>query len=256
MRKRNRSSDGTRVKRANVNEWVSGRDPDIAPFHRKRIIDAGWALLIAAIGWGASIAWQRHQGPERVMVINQDTTAHVTVVADTAQRALMARMLGEMRAFRINSASRSDASGNVRLDVGSVASSDEPSPNPLQLPAFAMPSTVKGYLLSDLGALAESSCPVHEIPRGQRAAATLALRNAADTSRLTPIQVNILHKSSATGVVQVFSQEYKLRAKSLLVVPVPQTPGTYTLEFGVYALAELNTIYPPFYRRACEITVV
>jgi uncharacterized protein GlcG (DUF336 family) len=88
-------------------------------------------------------------------------------------------------------------------------------------------------------------------------APTGALRSAADTARLSPLYVSITTRGEpgTNRFSTVSNAWYDLRPHNRVVVPAPSQPGIYFLEYGVYALDQLNTKYPPLYRRVCRFTV-
>jgi hypothetical protein len=232
---------------------VTAGDPDTNPFHRKHFVQAAWALVILAVGGVTGVVWQRYQGPTAVVVLNQDTTTRVIVRSDSAQQALLRQMISEMTALRL--ATRPRATVPVPLKGDTATAPLALAPNPLQIPPFVLPASAKGYLLSDLGAFARASCPTRAHRAGADIAAALRLRSARDTARLSPIHVYITRRSSPTGGIQLFSQQYQLLPRSLVVFPAPSTPGRYDLEFGVFLRAPTSEEYPPFYRRECTIEV-
>jgi len=228
-------------------------DPETSPFHRKYLVQAGWALAILAVGGGAGALWQRYQGPARVVVLNQDTTTRVIVQNDSSQQALMRQMVGEMRALR-----RATQSSGVAPTRNGAETTTIPEPevrNPIQIPPFVLSPSAKGYSLSDLGVFARASCPPSAYRVGAEIAVRLSFRTAGDTARLSPIHVYITRRSSPTGGVQLFSQQYQLLPTSLVIFPAPPTPGRYDLDFGVFLRAPTSEQYPPFYRRQCTLDV-
>jgi hypothetical protein len=212
-------------------------------------------LAIAAIAGSVGALWQKYQGPQGVMLVNQDTTTRVMVVQDSAQRALMSGMLEELRALRI------DARRPALQRQGGTPqplTSELPFavvPNPIEVPEVRLPGVVRGYIGRDLGVFAVSSCGATDYRAGADAAIQLTLRSPSDTARLSPIHLTIARRSSPTGGVQLLGQQYRLTPNSLVVFPVPPTPGIYELEFGVFLEQELTTAYPPFYRRECRLKV-
>jgi hypothetical protein len=227
-------------------------DPDTDPLHRKYIIQFGWGLVILAVGGLVGSVWQRYQGPSQVIITNPDTTTRLMVVQDSSQRAIMTGMLEELRAMRLGTR-------RERLPAASGSSDNGSSmitPSAVQVPEFKLPSVAKGYMARDLAVFARSSCGPQEYRSGTDAEISLSLRAASDTTRLSPIHVAISRRSSPSGGVEIFSQQYHLSPNSLVVFPVPTSRGSYDLEFGVFALPEVHTSYPPFYRKACKLVVI
>lgn len=247
----NASETPARAPIATAVEPSAAADPDRHPLHRRHLITASWALLVAVVAGIGSVVYQRAKGPESVILLNPDTATRVVVVQDSAQRAVMGSMVRELRALR---------SGRSRIDPSPVASSVDGAADaaPLtepQLPEFRLPSNVKGYLTRDIGVFANATCGQSEFAPGVDASISTTLRNPADSSRLTPLTVTILRRTSSTGRIQLFSQQYKLRRRTRVAFPVPRDTGAYDLEFGFFATDELQSATPPFYLRRCLILI-
>lgn len=231
-------------------------DSEIQPFHRKYLIQGGWALAVGIVLFAVGAVWQSHRAPESVRVVNQDTVTRVVVVPDSVQRRLTARMLEEIVQLRL--ATIGARRETLRSPDSNSATSNGPlGPNPVQVPEVALPLTVRGYVGRDLSVFASSTCPNRAEKFGSSSDVTLSLtmRLGTDSAKLSPIHVTIVKRTGPKDATQVFEQQYQLRAKSLLKVPVPKVSGDYELDFGVYVLAELTTPFPSFYRRTCALTV-
>jgi len=225
------------------------RDPDSQPFHPKHLIPAWWGFVVTLVGgfilFGAGVFYQRTQGPQRVVITNPDTTRRILIVGDTVSREYLVRVIQELQALRRAQATappdRSEAPGD--------------NPNPIRLDAFSFPPVVKGSLVRDFSTWGHGTCPETVVRAAKDLRITATLRLGADTARLSPLNVNIIRRQDAKNFALISEAWYDLYPRNLLVVPAPAAPGDYILEYGVYARDQVNTEYPPFYRRACSFSV-
>jgi hypothetical protein len=205
--------------------------------------------MVGILGFFGAQWWQRREGPQQVIVTNQDTTRRVVVVGDTTSQKYLAQVLKELQGLR--RAQRSlDSAG------GGGAQPQRPQPvNPVRVEGFSFPAGVHGYLGRDFSTWGRGTCPSPQVASAGELTFAATLRSAADTARLSPLYVSITRKQDAQSVATILDAWYDLRPQNRVVVPAPSEPGTYSLEYGVYALNQLTTEYPPLYRRACRFTV-
>ena len=227
------------------------RDPEHHPFHPKHLISALWALVGGLIVLVATEWYHRREGPQQVIVTNQDTTRRVVYVGDTMSRIYLPKLLKELQQLRrAQTRTGIPSAGAPMLGPDTTATA-----NPIRLEGFKFPPGVKGSLVQDLSTWGSGTCPASTVAPAGDLIFTAKLRSAADTARLSPLNVTITRPIDAKGGYRISDAWYELRPRNLVVVPAPSAPGIYTLEYGVYARAQVNTTYPPFYRRACPITV-
>lgn len=233
-------------------------DPDEYPFHRRYLILFAWALVATLLGVAATIGYQKWQGPQQVLVMNPDTTRRLVVIGDTTGQEYLATVLRELQ--KLQSAQPAPAAAPIEDSVAALRPAGTSSgrarhPNPLRLPGFIFPPMVKGASVKEFSLWGSGTCPARAVSGGSNLQLLADLRLPADTARLTPLHVNILKPQDATSVVLVSEIWYELLPRNYVVVPAPSEPGTYALEYGVYPRAELNSEFPPYYRRSCQFTV-
>jgi hypothetical protein len=216
-------------------------DPDREFFHPKHFVALFWALVAGLLISLATIVWQARQEPQKVSITNPDTTVRTVIVGDTAMRNYLETMIRELRANRRSPLPSTQSSGST--------------PPILPESAFSFPSKVRGYGQSHLGRVATGTCPRGEFPPGSEVSFSVRVPNSQLVGKLSPLFVSIQRRDKANYVTLIFEQRYKRQASTDLTVDAPAEPGSYDLVYGYYLLSELNTVFPPFYSKACKLTV-
>jgi hypothetical protein len=227
---------------------LSARDSGHHPFHPPHLISAMWALVGGLIVLVATEWYHSRQGPQQVIVTNQDTTRRVIYVGDTMSRVYLPQVLKELQRLR-------RATATAPAGAPMVGPDTTPSSNAILLDGFKLPPVVKGATVDDFGKWGRGTCPASQVAPGGDLVFTATLRSAADTARLTPLSVSITRPQGPNAVYQVSAVWFALHHRNRVVLPAPMEPGNYTLEYGVYVRDRVNMEYPPIYQRACRFTV-
>jgi hypothetical protein len=170
------------------------------------------------------------------------------MVGDTAMREYLETMIRELRQLR--------AAGSSRMRTTQTPAGSEAVVMPQPASNFKFPSQVHGYLGRDLGTVATGTCPRGEFPPGSEVPISVRVANRDVVRRLSPLFVSIEKTSAHNQVTQLSEQRFEPSAEIDLSIIAPASPGRYDLVYGYYIVSELNTTYPPFYRKACSIVVV
>jgi hypothetical protein len=222
-------------------------EPDHQFFHRKHIVTTFWALIAALLTFLATCAWQSHQGPQKVYVMNPDTTVRVAVGRDTALVKRIDQLSSELHRLR--------GSGGTERPIVVVGADELPGTNPVQSPTFRLPTGVDGYLGASLGTLATAACPRGPFRPGSEIPIRARLKSTERMSQLTPFMVSLAHRQNERELTLVWEAQYEPRADNFVLAPAPRDTGTYELTAGFYLQPQLNTKYPPFYRLECQVRV-
>ena len=224
-------------------------DPDHQVFHRKHLVTTFWSLFAALITFVGTVAWQQRSGPQPVFVTNRDTAFRVITTSDTGLRVYLQDVVKELRALR--------SAPSVQQATPAAPTSPNPDwpTNPVQLPRFEFPDEVKGYLAAKLRTLATTSCPPSPVPPGKDVTITAGIKSAATAPKLTPFFVSVVRQDRPTSATLIFEEQYEPQVRNRVLVPAPDAPGSYVLEYGFYLRPELQTAYPPYYRQVCPLQV-
>src|SRR4051812_13994874 len=130
------------------------RDPEHHPFHPKHLISALWALVGGLIVLVATEWYHRREGPQQVIVTNQDTTRRVVYVGDTMSRVYLPQVLKELQRLRRGQTPVTAPAGAPMAGPDTAASS-----NPILLDGVKFPSLVKGASVEGFGKWGGGPCP-------------------------------------------------------------------------------------------------
>jgi len=222
--------------------------------HKNHLIPAAWTALIALLGFFGGMLYHSLHGPEAVTVENGIHPTDTLVVrvatpapADTALANQVSHLNREI--------SRLLSSRQPERHVDVPNPDNLPNANKLADTQFRLPATAKGYLLSSLAPIARAGCPDSIVDDGGLVTMSLTLLSNVKVDDFSPVILTVI-RTTAGGRTQVFEQQYQLRqGRNLLIFAAAFGPGDYEVGFGVYRLAELQGVYPPWFSRRCPITV-
>lgn len=234
--------ESRRMRRRRIGD---GADPDRRLFHRKHLVTTFWALVAGAIGALLTAWWQGRSGPERVYLVNPDTTVRTVAVGDSSMARYLQEVIRELRVLRSQGA---PLSGIARAAAGTEPIAAIAGP-------FQFPQAVKGYLQRPLSTLATASCPSSTFPPGSDIGISVAMRDPQNVSRVSPLFVSVERRDGPTSATLLYDETYEASPASLVLIPAPTRPGNYALVVGYYLKSQLHTAYPPFYRLSCELVV-
>lgn len=175
--------------------------------------------------------------------MNPDTTRRIVVIDTGAHR-----QIAELR----HQVSLLTARQGIDASTGHRVTTGLQSPKP---PVFSLPITAKGELVGDASTLLASGCPAKLQQPGNTVAVTTSTRAETDASDYSPLLVRLLKPQSNNSVLQLSEKKVSLGSSNVVAVRLPDNPGKYQIEFGVYRLSELTKEYPTFFRRTCEIVI-
>jgi hypothetical protein len=221
-------------------------EPDHQFFHRKHIVTTFWALVASLLTLIATCEWQSSQGPQKVYVMNLDTTVRVALGRDTALAKRIDQLSAELHVLRGAGADR---------PIFVVGADEFPGTNPLQSPTFRVPAGVQGYLAASLRTLATATCPRGPFRPSSEIPIRARLKSRGTIAQLTPLIVSLARRQSQQTMTIEWEAQFEPRADNFVLAPAPRDTGTYELTAGFYLKSELNTKYPPFYRLECQVRV-
>jgi hypothetical protein len=224
-------------------------------FSRSNVHMAVWSILLALLAFTAGRAWTFMRGTEKLVVATPADGAQPLVVRverppdDPAIEAVarMDALVSEVRRLQEQSERIPIVGGNDRRRSSSTT-------NRPFLPAFVLPSVVKGYHPASLSGFGEGTCPSKEIRAGDAALIHLELDPSVNLDELTPAFLRVVRPEGKQQAVQLFEEQYVLgKGRNAFRLPFDLRPGVYQVSVGFYARAELGREYPQFYAMSCEV---
>jgi hypothetical protein len=267
----------------------SGRRPPSSPdnrlFHPKHYVSTFWTVVAAGVTgivmFGGGITYRHLTSPPRV-IATSDTTAR-TFVVDTAVQAYLRQLVAiQARSDSAAAVSRQPESLNPRSVLEgmqrsavrpTISSSTSPGispaspdrswaiealqsdPIPPKEPRFEFPPVARGWGQGNLGSYGDVVCPRRRVPTGQLARAAIRVSQGV-IAKSTPLIIRVYGTSAEGRPTLILDEQYELRPVSLLALPLPLPSGEYTLDIGLYMLADLNQRYPTYHRVSCPLTLV
>ena len=223
-------------------------------FKRKYLIPAVWSLLVAIVafvlgrlGRETAMIPGGRSVPETVVV--QFVDRPVPSVGNPA--AYLDSLRSEFRRLQRLTAEAVSPSGNARERALALRA------NRLQPSLFQLPSIVVGYLPKSLHGFAVSDCPPPNVNYGDILELKFSLLGTIDRKDLTPAFVFVYSKGPKGQLVgRLYEQQYELReGDNHILVVAAFSEGSYEIVYGFYRISELNTKYPPFYNRRCDVLI-
>jgi hypothetical protein len=226
-------------------------------FHKRHVHAAVWGIIGGLILLGAQIIWDAIKSPDDVYVTNQDTTAQIVVVSDSALRHLSEEMLYELRSLR--RAQDSGVSNSERRSGAGGGTDASPWPMPKPLDSwYDLPASMHGIRHADISQFARVQCPPPVMFVGSVVPVRLSLLDGVASTRFSPLHVGLYEAIAGTDQNRLYFMQYPAQSREEVEVPLPTRPGMYVVEVGFFEWTSLEKArdgYAPFYRRACDIEV-
>jgi len=223
-------------------------------FSKKHLINAGWAVIIAAAGFvgGLFAGWLR--GPETINITSASNKQPVVVRIENVDNngskydAYIDAIREEIRGLR---ESRFNAKGykDIHKEMDQY--------NRVKIPPFKFPRKFDKYIYNSLSGFARTTSPSKEVTRGSIIIIEFDLLDKSIIDKATPLFVTLLKVKSKNSYLQDMQIQYEIReGKNKIRLAINSDPGSYLLEYGFYFLNDLSLNEINFYGQQYEIIII
>jgi len=265
-------------------------------FSKSNIYPAIWALIIALIGFGVALIWKSMTGPDKVVVLNRESTKDTTITIirfnpDEQYYNNLKNLTSENNQHAYSIADQQNKKNDIELVALNIAKEYQlkldssriamqkyippkqvdaienlvltPEGNPsfyfgtLKRPKFQMPSIVGGYSEGELNSYGSFIINGTTFKRKENIILLISLFDKALLNKITPLFIELDQQISTNNFNSMWSEQYDLKdKKNIVAFSSDFKPGKYILKAGYYLLSEINKKYPTFYCKTFGVEIV
>ena len=244
---------------------------------------AGWTALIGLFGFVGGLAYQKINGPQKVVVEplptyqnNQITAKIAPSSKEVADLTNAIQKLAQATTSEPEKKRLRELTAEVDRLRAEVSRSKPPNATPLQSKSqspkasgnidststavlaekFQLPDTARGYTSAKIFGVSSLSCPPSKIFKSSILTIGFVLTDSSLISLVSPVRVTvdqILSQTNFSQVVQLWAKLYE--GENTISFEPKLNPGNYRITYGFFRKDQLSGEFPPLYSKECDFQV-
>ena len=201
-------------------------------------------ILIVLIAFFAGIGWKELWGPEKVVVLRDESLQIKDSIINIYKLEGDSATLDALRNY------------NSKL---SIDSREVPSKGLSQItrPKIKFPSIVDGYALVGINSYANVDIFRNTYTQNEFIEVELTFFDKTTLKKITPIFIDVVREEGDRNIVMIWSEQFTaVHQKNLIKFSSDFPMGEYVLTIGFYFMDEVNQKFPPKYLRSFNIKIL